>query len=265
MVSGGRRQVRWSTREQSVHESARRLGISRCAPTRSRLASLFVINKRNSAMKNPNMNGYRGHALPSGPTRSGRRRWPTLAASLLLATGALAGVNTPGASAAPTPVAVTVNARAGLATVPDTALGVNHAIWDTNLGTNRDLRPAARGRREDAALPRRLVRRHLPLEGPHRARRLRRPEHRLRHLHGRGAAGRRPADDHRELRHRHAGRGRRLGAVRQRDQGLRREVLDDRQRELRQRPLRVGVGGRRPPRQERHPVREPGRRRTPTR
>jgi hypothetical protein len=33
------------------------------------------------------------------------------------------------------PVAVTVNARAGLATVPDTALGVNDAIWDTNLGT----------------------------------------------------------------------------------------------------------------------------------
>ena len=32
-------------------------------------------------------------------------------------------------------VAVTVDARAGLATVPDTALGVNDAIWDTNLGT----------------------------------------------------------------------------------------------------------------------------------
>ncbi|WP_327587607.1 cellulose binding domain-containing protein [Nonomuraea sp. NBC_00507] len=35
-----------------------------------------------------------------------------------------------------TPVAVTVNARAALATVPQTGIGTNHAIWDTNLGTN---------------------------------------------------------------------------------------------------------------------------------
>ncbi|TMR22372.1 alpha-L-arabinofuranosidase [Nonomuraea turkmeniaca] len=34
------------------------------------------------------------------------------------------------------PVAVTVNARAALATVPETGIGTNHAIWDTNLGTN---------------------------------------------------------------------------------------------------------------------------------
>ena len=33
------------------------------------------------------------------------------------------------------PAAVTVNARAGLATVPSTALGINDAVWDTNLGT----------------------------------------------------------------------------------------------------------------------------------
>ncbi|MGQ5264676.1 cellulose binding domain-containing protein [Micromonospora sp. ZYX-F-536] len=56
-------------------------------------------------------------------------------ASLLLAVGAFAGVNPPTANAAPDPVAVTVNARAGLATVPDTALGVNHAIWDQHLGS----------------------------------------------------------------------------------------------------------------------------------
>ena len=56
----------------------------------------------------------------------------TLLASLLLAATALSGVNPPNASAAPDPaaVAVTVDARAGMATVPDTALGVNHAIWD---------------------------------------------------------------------------------------------------------------------------------------
>ncbi|WP_213003815.1 cellulose binding domain-containing protein [Winogradskya consettensis] len=38
-----------------------------------------------------------------------------------------------GATAADTSVAVDV--RAGLATVPDTAIGVNHAIWDSELGT----------------------------------------------------------------------------------------------------------------------------------
>lgn len=61
----------------------------------------------------------------------------TLLASLLLAATALSGVNPPNAGAAPDPAAVnvTVDARAGLATVPDTALGVNHAIWDQNLGT----------------------------------------------------------------------------------------------------------------------------------
>src|SRR5690242_8012445 len=60
--------------------------------------------------------------------------------ALLLGAGALCSVAAPTAStaapaASPAPVAVTVNAQAGLATVPDTALGVNDAIWDTNLGT----------------------------------------------------------------------------------------------------------------------------------
>ncbi|GIE49256.1 alpha-L-arabinofuranosidase [Amorphoplanes nipponensis] len=62
--------------------------------------------------------------------------------ALLLGAGALVSfaapspvIAAPTASAAATPVAVTVNARAGLATVPGTALGVNDAIWDTNLGT----------------------------------------------------------------------------------------------------------------------------------
>ncbi len=44
--------------------------------------------------------------------------------------------------------------------------------------------------------------------------------------------------------------GRRLGQVRQRHQGLRRQVLGDRQRGLRQRPLRVRLGDRQPLRQE---------------
>ncbi|SCF06271.1 Alpha-L-arabinofuranosidase [Micromonospora coriariae] len=68
-----------------------------------------------------------------GP-RPARSRRAALVASMLLAAGALAGINPPTASAAADPVAVTVNARAGLATVPRTALGVNHAIWDQHLG-----------------------------------------------------------------------------------------------------------------------------------
>ncbi|MEU6727260.1 cellulose binding domain-containing protein [Nonomuraea wenchangensis] len=39
-------------------------------------------------------------------------------------------------AADPSPVAVTVNARAALATVPETGIGANHAIWDSNLGTD---------------------------------------------------------------------------------------------------------------------------------
>ncbi|MBQ0905544.1 cellulose binding domain-containing protein [Micromonospora sp. U21] len=67
--------------------------------------------------------------------RPARSRRAALLASLLLAVGALAGINPATANAAADPVAVTVNARAGLATVPDTALGVNHAIWDQHLGS----------------------------------------------------------------------------------------------------------------------------------
>ncbi|WP_062350605.1 cellulose binding domain-containing protein [Herbidospora yilanensis] len=56
------------------------------------------------------------------------------AASLLL----LAPLLTPTAAHAdpPAPVPVTVNARAGLAVVPDTGIGANHAIWDTTLGAD---------------------------------------------------------------------------------------------------------------------------------
>jgi hypothetical protein len=57
------------------------------------------------------------------------------AAALLLAAGVLAVVNQPAAQAATTPVTVTVNARAGLATMPETGLGINDAIWDQELGT----------------------------------------------------------------------------------------------------------------------------------
>lgn len=68
-------------------------------------------------------------------TSSTARRLTAYAAVLLLAAAAPAAVDPPAAGAAADPVTVTVNARAGLATVPDTALGVNHAIWDQHLGS----------------------------------------------------------------------------------------------------------------------------------
>ena len=70
--------------------------------------------------------------------------------ALLLGAFALCSVAAPAATAAPAdsaPVAVTVNARAGLATVPDTALGVNDAIWDSQPGHHGRLRPARSRRR----------------------------------------------------------------------------------------------------------------------
>ncbi|MFD0469442.1 fibronectin type III domain-containing protein [Nonomuraea thailandensis] len=64
--------------------------------------------------------------MPKVPLRA------TLAALLTLT-----ALNAPAAYAdEPAAVEVTVNARAALATVPETGLGTNHAIWDTNLGTN---------------------------------------------------------------------------------------------------------------------------------
>ncbi|GGQ27739.1 cellulose binding domain-containing protein [Streptosporangium pseudovulgare] len=57
------------------------------------------------------------------------------AASAVLLT--LAVLQAPTAYADETaPVAVTVNARAALASVPETAVGANHAIWDSRLGTD---------------------------------------------------------------------------------------------------------------------------------
>jgi hypothetical protein len=54
----------------------------------------------------------------------------------LLAAGTLVHAAAPAADAAAAPVQVTVNTRAGLATVPGTGLGVNHAIWDSQLASD---------------------------------------------------------------------------------------------------------------------------------
>ena len=70
-------------------------------------------------------------------------RFSLRAASAVLLT--LTALNAPAAHADEvTPVTVTVNARAGLATVPDTALGVNHAIWDSQPRHQRDRRTCSR-------------------------------------------------------------------------------------------------------------------------
>jgi hypothetical protein len=70
-------------------------------------------------------------------TRSLRRA--ALGAATVLGLGLLesAGLTAPvAAHADPAPVTVTVNTRAALATVPGTGLGVNHAVWDSQLGTD---------------------------------------------------------------------------------------------------------------------------------
>lgn len=68
--------------------------------------------------------------------RNHRIRRTASAAALLLAAGVLTGISQPSAHAETTPTTVTVNARAGLATMPATGLGINDAIWDQELGTN---------------------------------------------------------------------------------------------------------------------------------
>src|SRR5690606_22226344 len=72
-------------------------------------------------------------------------RTPFRAVSAILLT--LAVLHAPAAHAGddPAPVEITVNARAGLADVPETGIGTNHAIWDTHLGSDEtaDLLKAA--------------------------------------------------------------------------------------------------------------------------
>jgi hypothetical protein len=58
-----------------------------------------------------------------------------LAAVAATPTAPAARAATPAAPAARADTAVAIDVRAGLATVPDTAIGLNHAIWDAELGT----------------------------------------------------------------------------------------------------------------------------------
>ena len=65
-------------------------------------------------------------------------RWSRMAvAAAVMAATAVVSIRLVGAADAAEPAGVvTVNTRAGLATVSDVALGVNHAVWDTTLGTD---------------------------------------------------------------------------------------------------------------------------------
>jgi hypothetical protein len=57
-------------------------------------------------------------------------------AAVLMTACLLVAAGVPGARADTAAVTVTVNARAGLAAVPGTGVGVNHAVWDGQLGTD---------------------------------------------------------------------------------------------------------------------------------
>ncbi|WP_045747827.1 cellulose binding domain-containing protein [Actinoplanes rectilineatus] len=77
------------------------------------------------------------------------KTWNRLASAVLLvaATATVPFSPTQPAAAAATDVRVDVDVRAGLATVGDTAIGVNHAVWDSQLGT-----PAVTGLLRDAGV-----------------------------------------------------------------------------------------------------------------
>ena len=83
----------------------------------------------------------RSRWLPVRPWRLAR----TAAALAVLAAAAVTAAPQQAARAEGSSVTVTVNARAGLAVMPETGLGVNHAIWDGQLGTREtsDLLKAA--------------------------------------------------------------------------------------------------------------------------
>jgi hypothetical protein len=65
-----------------------------------------------------------------------RSRLRSQATALTLALVAALLVAPPAPALADTEVSVTVNLRAGLETASDTAAGVNHAVWDTHLGSD---------------------------------------------------------------------------------------------------------------------------------
>jgi hypothetical protein len=76
----------------------------------------------------------RGTETPDQPRR--RLRAVLVGAAVLAIAGSLTAGGAADAQSEAPPIRVTVNTRAGLATMPATGIGINHAIWDSELGTN---------------------------------------------------------------------------------------------------------------------------------
>ena len=194
-------------------------------------------------------------ALSRDPPISGRAL--TVAAGTALAAAGLTAVPAaPPAAAATSTDAVTVNATSGLGTIPPGAIGLNTAVYDSDMN--------------DAPIPGLLKAAGIDAlrypggsysdiynwqtstaaDGGYVA-----PGTSFSRLHEHRQCGRRAADHHAQLRHRHPGAGRRLGAERRRHQQLRHQVLGGRQRGVRQRHLRRQLGDRLALRHvaERHP------------
>ena len=193
--------------------------------------------------------------LRNGRAAPARRRGPAACLALALAVAALAAVpaaaagpasagTTAGAAGtSPAAVNVTVNAEEGLGTIPSTAYGLNSAVWDSQMNVPAGPGPAAAGRRAGCCATRAAPTvtsynwQNNTVPGGYVA-----PGTDFDSVHGHGEEDRRAAHPHRQLRHGHAAGGGGLGPVRQRHQGLRRQVLGDRQRDLRQRLLRQRTG-----------------------
>ena len=122
----------------------------------------------------------------------------------------------------PPPATIQLTADAGsvLRTIDARTFGVNTAIWDSQLGTDRHPHAAGGGRHEGVALPgRQRVGRLRLVPGPQRHEQFLPVGECVPDLRRAGRRARRAALHHRQLRQRHAGGSRRVGGVRQRRPG----------------------------------------------
>ena len=133
---------------------------------------------------------------------------------------------------------------------PCTRLRGQHRLLGRQSARQRRPRVAPAGRRQDPALSRWQHVRRLPLANQHwQQRPVRRLQRHFRRLHGRREPDRRASGHHRQLRHerRRQRRGRprrggRLGRLCQQHEEVWRQILGDRQRDLRQRRVRRPMG-----------------------
>ena len=125
--AGLRNRPRLAGRPAGVH-----VKVSPVVPAGMRAVTVFLMHRRSAPLASAAID-YR---LWEATMASRRRRRTAVTLAVLLGATGLAGVGIPQAWAESAPVAVTVDARAGLGTVPATGIGVNHAIWDTELGSD---------------------------------------------------------------------------------------------------------------------------------